>query len=89
MVQHQVVRSPPARLRCSELPKSCLTGCDGELRPCRGPNCARRTACGHGVQVGYITYYVFFTKEAENAFYYSSVNEKAFVSTQAKRGKKG
>eukprot|EP00913_Durusdinium_trenchii_P009926 g9317.t1 len=36
--------------------------------------------------VGYITYYVFFTKEAENAFYYSSVNEKAFVSTQGEAG---
>ena len=36
--------------------------------------------------VGYLTYYVFFTKEAEKAFYYGSVNEKALVSGEGETG---
>lgn len=36
--------------------------------------------------VAYLTYYVFFTKEAEKAFYYGSVNEKALVSGEGDSG---
>ncbi|CAJ1410627.1 unnamed protein product [Effrenium voratum] len=33
------------------------------------------------ILVAYLGYYCFFTKEAENAFYYSAVNEKAMLSS--------